>query len=155
MMVHQRVGAVDQQQVNPVCAKGRQRGVDRGDDVIARGVVVFYPPVRIATDRRDDVAFCHNLDLVTQGRSQGCAQDRLGRVTAVDVGLIQRCDALVEASVDLGAHGFRRRILDITDPPHAVDNARKAEVGGDLNAVHQWRSPAPSGVIGVAEGTRP
>ena len=160
LVVHQRIGPVDQQQVDRLDPHGLQRMFDRGGDMGGRGVVVFHPPVGVTAHGRDDVAFRDDLDPVAQARcrAERIAQDRLGGVAAIDVGLVHRGDALGQARFDLGLHMRGRSIGIIAEPPHAVDDARQVQ-RADLDPIHgldhQRLSPVPKGVAGGVAGTRP
>ena len=99
VMVHQRVLPVHQQHVDALDLHQPQAVLDGLCDVRRTGVVIFHPCRRVASDRCHDVAFGDDLDLVLQmrRRPEGVAENFLGLVTAIDVGLVHRGDALLEA----------------------------------------------------------
>ena len=98
-MVHQRVLPVHQQHVDALDLHQPQAVLDGLCDVRRTSVVIFHPCRRVASNRRHDVAFGDDLDLVLQmrRRPEGVAENFLGLVTAIDVGLVHRGDALLEA----------------------------------------------------------
>ena len=88
------------------------------------------PRVGIATCGGDDVAFGDDLKFVPQPFVflQAIAQNGLGGIAAINVGLINGCDALRQAGVDLRADMCRRGVAVVADAPHAVDDAAEAHV---------------------------
>ena len=67
-MVHQRIGTVDQQQIDLFNPHRRQRKINGRRDMRACGVVIFAFGIRIAAHRGHDIAFGYDLHLRAQGR---------------------------------------------------------------------------------------
>mmetsp|Transcript_5459 Transcript_5459/g.8688 ORF Transcript_5459/g.8688 Transcript_5459/m.8688 type:complete len:200 (+) Transcript_5459:6057-6656(+) len=125
MVVHERIRPVDQQQVDMVNRHVPQRVFHRLFDMRPAGVVIFDRCVFVPSHGGDDIALGHDLHLGAQAgvSLQRFAQDRLGDIAAIDVGLIKSSDALVEAGVDLGLDVRHGCVGIITQPPHAIDDA--------------------------------
>ena len=92
--VQQRVGAVDQQQVEVVGTQVAQRGLDTGGEVRRRGVVVLDLPAALG-DGRFDAALAHQLQFVA-ARGVGlqpAAEQRFTGEATVQVGVVEGADA--------------------------------------------------------------
>ena len=92
--IHQRIGAVQQQHIQPLDLQALQRALHRGADVRRRGVVVLHPPATRRV-RRLDAALADQLDVVAPRRVglQPAAEQRLAAETAVQVGVVEAGDA--------------------------------------------------------------
>ena len=116
--------------------------------------MVIHERVRAVDQQHIDMLNRHVLQRVFDaGRAMRTAG--LGNIAAGNVGLIERREPLIKSGGNFGLHMGRGGICIITQTPHAVNNARKGEVLGQLDAVHQRRSPAARGVAGADAGTRP
>ena len=94
----------------------------------ATGIIILYRRFGIPTHGSNDIAFCNDFDLVAQGRTtQRVSKHLLGRIAAIDVGLIHRGDTLIQTGGHLIAHMFRAGIGVISQTPHAIHKTRKAE----------------------------
>ena len=86
-----------------------QRTFDLRGDVLGRGVIVLYARVRERIARHDDVRLGNQFDFIAQRRAFQSAAEQLFRfVETVNVGLVDGCDALLEACFDLGMDVFGR-----------------------------------------------
>ena len=134
-MVHQRVGPVHQKKVNALDTHQAQAVLDGGGDMGPSGVVIFDPCRAVPPHRRDDVTFGDNLDAVLQCRrvTKRGAQNFLGHVAAIDVGLVHRGYSLREAGLDLRLHMRSRGVGIIAKPPHAIDNPRQRQIIGQVD----------------------
>jgi len=157
LRIDQRIRAMNEQEINIVGSHVAQGCLDRRIDMASRRIVMLDAGGGVTAGRRDDAAFGDDFDLVTQSRSslQASTQNGFRRVSAVNIGLIHGGDALRQAGFDLGLHMGGRGVLIVTDAPHAVNDAAEFQCFRKSDAFHQWRSPLPSGVAGVSEGTRP
>ena len=155
--IDERIRAVDQKQVDMVSAHIGERGFDRGRDVSRRGVIIFHVGCRVPANRGDDIAFGDDFEFVAQARGgfECVAENGFRRVAAIDIGLVHRRDTLGKARLDLGLHMLRRGVGIVTDAPHAVHQSAEGELRGNINALHQRRTPFPRGVAGISAGTRP
>ncbi len=124
---------------------------------------MLHPRARVAAGGHEDVALGDDLQPVAQARAaQRGAEQLLDPVAAIDVGMVHRGDALLETGLDLGTHMTGRGVRSVGETPEPIDDAAELEPLGDLHPVHearlslhQRRSPAPRGVLGVSDGTRP
>jgi len=136
--VHQRVGAVDQQQVQAVGAELAQRFLGRGDDVFETRVVVLDGVRRALAGQELDAALADDLDALAQAGlgAQGFAEQGLDAVVAVDVGVVEGGHAEGDAFLDKG-DARRHRHVPFAQAPHAGNDARQVEsalAGGDTGA---------------------
>jgi hypothetical protein len=99
---------------------------------------VLHPCRLVAACRRDDVAFGDQFHLVAQGwRGLECrAQDRLGGVAAINIGLIECRDALGQTGFDLGLDMGRRGVGVVANAPHAIDDAAHLQRIVEFDAFH-------------------
>jgi len=155
--VNQRVGAVNEQQIDVIRSHVAQRRFHRRVNVDRGRVVMLDAGGSMSAGRGDDAAFGDDFDFVAQSWRgfQSGAKNGFCRVSTIDIGLIHGCDALCEAGLDLRLYMRRRGVCIVTNAPHAVNDAAEFECVRKSNTFHQWRSPLPSGVAGVSEGTRP
>ena len=158
MVVHQRVGPVNQQQVNGVYADIVQRTLHAGLHMGGRGVVVFDAVVRPLIGQQHDVALGHDFHARLQVRlgPQGRAEQSLAAVATIDVGMVKSRDALVQASLNTAGDCLRRSVGRFRQAPDAVSQPAERQAGVQFNTGHiHRRIPKPSGVAGVLAGTRP
>jgi hypothetical protein len=73
---------------------------------VARAGVVVLDAGGDRAAGQDDAAFRDDLDLVAEvgGGAEGAAERGFGQVVAVDVGEVERGDALFETGLELGLH---------------------------------------------------
>ncbi len=127
---------MDEQQVEAVGLQLAQGVLGRGHDVVTAGVVVVDAVARSVARHELDATLGHQLQPVAQPRlgGQRRAEQPFAGVAAVDVGVVERGDAQVEAAVDeaqqrAGVHA------PLTQPPHAGHQARELRAAsGQLNA---------------------
>ena len=100
--IHQRVWAMDEQQVDVIGAQIAQAAVDRCLDVRGTGVVVLDAVLGALGFDQGDAALGDDLELFAQGggQGQGLAESSLNAVTAVDVRMVDRGDAQLDAGFD-------------------------------------------------------
>ena len=144
--VHQRVGPVDQQQVEPVGMQLAQRFLGRGDDVRGAGVVMLDAVRRALRRDQLDAAFADQFDPVAQRRlaPQRFAEQALDAVAAVDVGMVEAGHAERDALLD-EADALLDRHAPLRHAPHAGDDARQVQstgTGGNARAVQVGRQDA-------------
>ena len=120
--IHQRVGAVDQQQIQVIGAELLQGGLGAGDDVALAGVVVIEGVFRLGGE--GDAALADNLHPAAQGglQTQGLAEGLLALVTAVDVGVIYGGDPEIQVVFHQIQQGGRGE-LPLHQAPVAHDEA--------------------------------
>jgi hypothetical protein len=82
--------------------------------------------------------------------AQRAAQQLLGHVAAVDVGLVQGRDALLEAGLDLGLDMGGRGVGVVAEPPHPVDRRLKVRPGRSRR--DPWRPVAACRATGWPKG---
>ena len=116
---------MDQEQVDPVCAKTLQRRISAFDQALGRHIVMGNAAARGAGVRDIDARFRHQFQPVAQAGRQGKtrAQSRLLRIAAINLGPINggyaKIKAQVQAAVDVLGRG---RIIQ--HPPCAINHAR-------------------------------
>ena len=109
MVVHQRVGPVNQEQVNGFNTDVLQRTLHAGLHVGGRGVVVFDAVARSLIGQQHDVALGDDFHARLQAglRPQGRAEQSLAAVATVNVGMVKSRDALVQASLNPAGDSLR------------------------------------------------
>ena len=158
VVIHQRVRAVNQQQVNGVNADVVQRALNAGLHMGAGGVVMFDAVVWPLIGQQHDVALGDDFHARLQARlgPQGRAEQSLAAVAAVNVGMVKSRDALVQAGLNAGGDCGGRRVGRLGQAPDAIGQPAERQVRIQFNAGHVHRRvPKPKGVAGVLAGTRP
>ena len=109
----------------------------------SRGIVILDARPGMAANGRDNAAFGHDLDPVTQARRRrkGISKHRFGPIIAVDIGLIHGGDALHQAGLDLGLHMGGAGVRIGGDAPHAIGNPADRDIIGNLETVHIHHAP--------------
>ena len=123
--LHQRVGAMEQQHVDIIGFQAPQAALHAFEDVFAGKIVVAGP----------DAAFGLDQDFFAHVRAHA---DRLGEhllaaSAAIDVGIVEKVDALLERSTDqCGSAG----LVCCVQPETAEGNLRSGQHPADENLFH-------------------
>ena len=124
--IHQRIGTMHQQQVEPVGAQRAQRLLDRRDDMRGPRVVVLDPVRGPARGYEPDPALRDDPHPFAQVRriGQHVAEQALGRIVAVDVRMVETRHAEFQRCLDQRAT-LADRQRPVADPPHPEHDARE------------------------------
>ena len=148
--LHQRIGAVQQQDIQMVHAQARQAAFDRGHDMRVAEVVALRCARRIVGEADAALRLQDHLRAEPGRGAQHIAEHLFGLAARIDVGVVEQGDAVGQRRFDqpLRVAAFLRRdrrgIPGAAQVHAAVADAGNRQVIGQAIALH--------GVVGQGEG---
>jgi len=133
--LHQRIEAMQHQHIHVIGLQVAQAGVQRRAQVAYRQVVVLDAARVARTAAADDADLGQQVEPLPQAgtRRQRVADQRIGRVVAVDVGQVEGVDAGIQRSFEQTRDGAWRQVRAPTAETHGAEDRRGlAHVGVSL-----------------------
>ncbi|MDT4838920.1 hypothetical protein FQZ97_726930 [compost metagenome] len=121
--LQQRVGPMQEKAIQVLDTQALQGVVDRLRQVGRPAVVVLDLPARGVQRRRHDIGLADQLQLAAQLRAQaqGRAEVRFALAHAVDIGVIESIQALLDAAFDKAQQGLWRGQFGIVEQAHHAE----------------------------------
>ncbi len=119
---------MQQQQIHLLDAERGERALDRVEDVRAATDDMHDPMFGAARRTESNRAFRHQLDFAAERRSlfQRSAEQRLGLIVAVDVGVIEGGDPQRERGIDEAMNRLEIALRLRDEAPATGDQSRQA-----------------------------